>query len=134
MEKIFKDYQDGTITGNEKLQEIFAQREGQPLSWVHCRNITIKDLVNQICDDFESAGFDLDDLPIENILDKFLEYKPQIIVPPKYHSLVEAKETIKYQIQEIQSIEHVEPEQLTSILSKFYAAIQEIDKQIKDLL
>ena len=134
MEQIFKDYQDGKITGNEKLQELYAQRKDHPISWVHCRNTTIKDLVNQICDDFETAGFDLDSLPIENILDKFLEYEPQIVIPPKYHALVEAKETIKSQIKSIESIEHVDQNQLESILSKFYDAIAEIDRQIKDLL
>jgi hypothetical protein len=134
MNQIFQDYHDGNITGNEKLRELFAQREDQPISWVQCKDITIKDLVNQICDDFEAAGFDLDNLPIENIRDKFLEYQPKVVVPPKYRLLVEAKETIKSQIESIKSIQHVEEEQIESLLSKFYDSIAEIDRQIKDLL
>ena len=135
MDQIFHDYYDKILTGDEKLQEIYATYENQPVSWVHCDDITIKELTNRICDEFEDAGFDLDELPLENIKDKFIEFEPKIIVPEQYKSLIAAKNRVKEQFELLKNIENlVEDEHHQAILNKFSDILKEIDKQIKDLL
>jgi len=135
MDQIFHDYYDKILTGDEKLQEIYATYENQPVSWVHCENITIRELVNKICDEFEDAGFDLDELPLENIKDKFMEFEPKVIVPEQYKYLIAAKNRLKEQFALLKNIENlVNDEHHQAILNKFSDSIKEIDRQIKDLL
>ena len=98
MEQIFLDYQNKKITGETKLQDEYASRKRVNSSWVKCADITIHKLINNILDEFEEAGFDLNILPMENILDRFLTFEPRIEIPIEYTQLMNAKSMIENQI------------------------------------
>ena len=98
MEDIFLDYQNKIITGKSTLLEEYSTRKNIPKSWVSCVDTTIQELINTILDEFEEAGFDLEELPLENVLERFLTYKPVITVPVEYTQLQNAKILIENQI------------------------------------
>ena len=98
MEDIFLDYQNKIITGKSTLLEEYSTRKNIPKSWVSCVDITIQELINTILDEFEEAGFDLEELPMQNVLERFLTYKPVISVPVEYTQLQNAKTMIEKQI------------------------------------
>ena len=106
MESIFLAYQNETITGNTKLQEEYAQRKGIKKQWVHCEDISVRQLIDKILDEFEEAGFDLDTLPMENVLSRFLAFEPRIEIPTEYIQLQEAKKLIENQISNTKATEH----------------------------
>ena len=98
MDQIFQDYYDGVIDGDESLKETYATYQNVPTKWIQCEDTSVKGLINRICDDFESNGFDLDELPLENIREKFLEYEPVVRVPPEYKQLLDAKKQAEEQL------------------------------------
>lgn len=106
MEDIFLDYQNKKITGDSTLQEEYSRRTETKKEWVECEDITIHQLINRILDEFEDAGFDLEMLPMENVLERFLTYKPVINVPSEYTQLQNAKILIENQIASIEVNEH----------------------------
>ena len=106
MESIFLDYQDKRITGDSKLQEEYARRKEVNKDWVHCTDITIHELINNILDEFEEAGFDLNTLPIENVLSRFVAYEPEIKIPKEYIQLQDAKNLIETQLAATEESEH----------------------------
>ena len=105
MEQIFFDYQNKDITGDTKLQEEYARRKGVNQAWVRCEDITVRQLINNILDEFEEAGFDLEILPIENVLERFLSFKPETVVPIDYIQLQNAKTLIEEQISKTEVTE-----------------------------
>ena len=135
MDQIFQDYYDKILTGDELLKEIYGTYRNVPLKWVQCENITIKALVNRICDDFESNGFDLDDLPIVNIREKFMDYEPVVRVPPEWEQLVEAKALCEKELKSIRNNEYLmKHETINEIISHFEGTIVSIDNKLKGLV
>ena len=98
MEDIFLDYQNKIITGKSTLIDEYSSRKNIPASWVTGVDATVQELINIILDEFEEAGFDLEELPMENVLERFLTYKPVISVPVEYTQLQNAKTMIEKQI------------------------------------
>ena len=98
MEDIFLDYQNKIITGKSTLIDEYSSRENIPASWVTGVDATVQELINTILDEFEEAGFDLEELPMQNVLERFLTYKPVISVPVEYTQLQNAKTMIEKQI------------------------------------
>lgn len=106
MDQIFQDYVDKIIDGEDKLKDAFATYSNTSVKWIKCEDITVAGLVDQICDDFESAGFDLDDLPIDNIKERFIDFKPEVKIPQEYIELDEAKRYVEQQMLQLKSNEN----------------------------
>lgn len=135
MDQIFQDYYDKVLTGDELLKEIYGTYHNVPLKWIECEQITVKGLVNRICDDFESNGFDLDDLPIVNIREKFIDYEPVVRVPPEWEQLLEAKALCETELQVIRNNEQLmKHESIEKIISHFEGTIVSIDNKLKGLV
>ena len=135
MDQIFQDYYDKVLTGDELLKEIYGTYLYVPLKWIECEQITVKGLVNRICDDFESNGFDLDDLPIVNIREKFIDYEPVVRVPPEWEQLLEAKALCETELQVIRNNEQLmKHESIEKIISHFEGTIVSIDNKLKGLV
>ena len=128
MKEIFLDYQCEKITGNVTLAEEYAKRNDVPILWVECENITVQQLINRILDDYEEAGFDLDNLPMENVLEKFVTYKPKISIPKEYIQLQDAKLFIEKQIESTEVNEHTLDaiSQMKQILDSVIVAMKEL--------
>ena len=135
LDQIFQDYSDEIIDGNEKLSEAYATYTNTPLKWVRCEDITVKNLVNRICDEFESAGYDLNDVPIESIRDKFLETKVEVDTPTQYTGLNEAKQYVEERLANFRSNEafknHPEADVVESNLK---GALEAIITKMKELV
>ena len=135
MDQIFQDYYDKILTGDELLKEIYGTYHDVPLKWIECEHITIKSLVNRICDDFESNGFDLDDLPIVNIREKFQDHEPVVRVPPEWEQLVEAKSLCERELKVIKNSEELmKLETIDKIISHFEGTIASIDNKLSELV
>lgn len=126
MESIFLAYQDGTITGNTKLQEEYARVKGAKKEWVHCKDISVRQLIDQILDEFEDAGFDLDTLPMENVLSRFMTFEPKIEIPREYIQLQDAKTLIENQINNTEETEHTK-----AAIASMKSALQSVNEAIK---
>lgn len=126
MESIFLAYQDGTITGNTKLQEEYAQVKGAKKEWVHCKDISVRQLIDQILDEFEDAGFDLDTLPMENVLSRFMTFEPKIEIPQEYIQLQDAKTLIENQIGNTEETEHTK-----AAIASMKSALHAVNEAIK---
>ena len=124
MDQIFHDYHDRILTGDELLKEVYATYNNVSIKWLECENITIRDLVNRICNDYEDEGFDLDELPLVNIRERFMDFTPIVRVPPEYEQLVDAKNKSKEQLISI-----TENKSLMNV-----PGIQDVIKQIKDTI
>ena len=135
MDQIFQDYYDRILTGDELLKEIYGTYHDIPLKWIDCEEITIKGLVNRICDDFESNGFDLDELPIVNIREKFIDHKPVVRVPPEWEQLMEAKALCETELKVIRNNENLMAhDNIDKIISHFEGTIASIDNKLKGLV
>ena len=134
MDQIFQDYYDKVISGDEMLKEIYGTYHDVPLKWIECEHITIKALVNRICDDFESNGFDLDDLPIVNIREKFIDHEPVVRVPPEWEQLLEAKRLCENELVNIQNNESLMSlGTVEAIISHIEGTIASIDNKLQEL-
>lgn len=135
MDQIFQDYYDKVITGDELLAEIYGTYHNVPLKWIECESVTIKSLVNRICDDFESNGFDLDDLPIVNIRERFIDYEPVVRVPPEWEQLVEAKRLAESQLKDLKSNDlFMKQENISEIIAHIETTIVSIDNKLQSLV
>lgn len=135
MDQIFQDYHDMILTGDEFLKEIYGTYQDVPLKWIECEHITIKSLVNRICDDFESNGFDLDELPLDNIREKFIECEPVVRVPPEYTQLVAAKNQAKEQLEAIKADENLKAiDSYDKIVGHIETMIASIDNKLQELV
>ena len=135
MDQIFQDYYDKVITGDELLKEIYGTYHNVPLKWIECEHITIKALVNRICDDFESNGFDLDDLPIVNIREKFTDYEPVVRVPPEWEQLLEAKRLAESQLSDLKNNElFMKQDGINKIITHIETTIVSIDNKLQGLV
>ena len=135
MDQIFQDYYDKILTGDELLKEIYATYKDVPTKWVDCEHVTIKSLVNRICDDFESNGFDLDDLPIVNIREKFIDFEPVVRVPPEWEQLLEAKQLAETQLSDLKNNElFMKHEDIGKIIAHIETTIVSIDNKLQGLV
>ena len=105
LDQIFQDYCDKAIDGNERLNETYARYANTPVKWIQCEDISVKNLINRICDDFEAAGFDLDDLPLDNIREKFIATNVATETPQEYIELGKAKIYIEEKLKDLHSID-----------------------------
>ncbi|MEC8365270.1 MAG: hypothetical protein VXZ51_04830 [Actinomycetota bacterium] len=126
MKTIFVDYQNQIITGDSKLKDEYASRKGVNPAWVSCEDITITELINSILDEFEEAGFDLNILPMENILDRFMSFEPKTVIPEEYTQLMNAKTMIENQIASTKETEYT-----IDIISTMNATLSSINDAIK---
>ena len=135
MDQIFQDYHDMILTGDEFLKDIYGTYHDIPLKWIECEHITVKALVNRICDDFESNGFDLDELPLVNIREKFIEYEPVVRTPPEYAQLVDAKNQAKEQLSILKTDENLrKSDSYDKIISHIETMITSIDNKLQELV
>lgn len=126
MEDIFLDYQNKIITGKSTLIDEYSSRENIPASWVTGVDATVQELINTILDEFEEAGFDLEELPMENVLERFLTYKPVISVPVEYTQLQNAKIMIEEQIAATEVNEYT-----LDIIEKMKATLDTVSSAMK---
>lgn len=135
MYKIFSDYHEGVLTGEEKLRDVYAQSVNRPVRWIKCEDISIKELVNQICDEFENEGYDLELLPIEYIRDRFVEFEPTVHIPPNYNFLIETKQQLLDQIELMEGLQQLKDNEThLDMIQKFRSSLEIINRQIKDLI
>ena len=134
MDQIFQDYHDGILSGDEKLKEVYGTYHNTPLKWIECEDITIRSLLNRICDDFEDEGFDLDELPMVNIRDKFIDYKPVVRVPPEWEQLLEAKKVAETELTKLRTSESfMKIEGIQDVICTIERTIDSIDNKLSEL-
>ena len=134
MDQIFQDYHDGILSGDEKLKEIYGTYHDTPLKWIECEDITIRNLLNRICDDFEGQGFDLDELPMVNIRDKFIDYEPVVRVPPEWEQLLEAKKLAESELSKLRLNESLMTiNGIADVISTIERTIDSIDNKLSEL-
>jgi len=126
MQSIFLAYQNKTITGHAKLQEEYARVKGVKKEWVRCHDISVRQLIDEILDEFEDAGFDLDTLPMENVLSRFLTFEPKIEIPHEYIQLQDAKTLIENQISNTKEAEYTK-----DVIASMKSALQSVNEAIK---
>ena len=126
MEDIFSDYQNKFISGDSKLKDEYASRRDANPAWVVCKDITIRQLINDILDEFEEAGFDLENLPIENVIDRFASFEPKIKIPVDFLQLQEAKIMIEDQIASTE-----ESDLTADAISSMKSALDAVNEAIK---
>lgn len=135
LDQIFHDYCDKVIDGNESIKETYGTYTNTPTKWIQCEDITVKALVNRICDAFESSGYDLTEVPIYNIRDKFVDTPIRTQTPSEYISLNEAKSYVEEQLENFQSIEalqnHPNAEEMQKSLT---SALESIISSMKELM
>ena len=105
LDQIFQDYYDEIIDGDRKLSELYGTYTNTPVKWIQCEDITIKDLINRICDNFEEAGHDLNEVPIDSIREKFLDTLVKVDTPSQYIGLNDAKLYVEEKLANFHSIE-----------------------------
>ena len=134
MDQIFQDYFDKILTGDELLKEVYGTYHNLPLKWIECEHITIKSLVNRICDDFESNGFDLDDLPIVNIREKFIDLEPTVRVPSEWKQLLEAKQRCETELNKIKTNDQMmSMERIDETIGHIETTIESINNKLQEL-
>ena len=135
LDQIFQDYWDEVIDGNGKLKEIYGTYTNTPTKWISCEDITVKSLVNRICDEFEDAGHDLNEVPITKIRDRFVQTEIIVDTPSQYVGLNEAKLYVEEKLANFHSVEalknHPEAE---SIEENLKGALQSIVSKMKELM
>lgn len=135
MYQIFQDYNDNILDGDITLKDAYSRYHNVSVKWLKCENITIKSLLNRICDEFESNGFDLDELPLENIRDSFVKHAPVVSVPLEYTQLTEAKQ---YTISQLDSIKQNETlmslPDISSVIAQIESTIESIDNELLKLV
>lgn len=135
MDQIFQDYYDGVIDGDDLLRETYATYHNVPTKWLECEAITVKDLVNRICDDFESNGFDLEELPLVNIREKFIEYEPVVRVPLEYTQLLDAKQQAQEQLTNLKNDpKFAKLDSFVRIIAHIETMIVSIDNKLQELV
>ena len=135
LDQIFQDYCDRVIDGNEKLAEVYGTYTNTPVRWLKCEDITVKNLVNRICDDFEEAGHDLNEVPIETIREKFLETSVEVDTPSQYLGLNDAKLYVEEKLANFHAIEAFQnhPERET-VQKNLKEALDTIINKMKELM
>jgi len=127
LDQIFQDYWDKVISGEDKIKEVYATYSNTPSNWICCEDITVKDLVNRICDEFEDAGYDLNDVPIGTIRDRFINFEISVEIPTQYTGLNDVKLYIEKQLDIFNSNEglqsHPDGPQLESNLRETHKMI-----------
>ena len=135
LDQIFQDYWDKVIDGDEKLVEVYGTYTNTPIKWIQCEDITVRNLVNRICDDFESSGYDLNDVSIEEIRDIFIDTRVKVETPSQYIGLTEAKRYTEEKLANFHSNEafkdHPEREMVEKNLKN---ALEAIISKIKELM
>ena len=135
LDQIFQDYSDEVIDGTEKLKETYATYTNTPVKWVRCEDISVKNLVNRICDEFETAGFDLHDVPIETIRDRFIETKVTVDTPTQYIGLNEAKQYVEERLANFRATEAFQNHPSADLIeSDLKAALETIISKMKELV
>lgn len=135
LDQIFQDYWDQVIDGDETLKEVYGTYTNTPIKWLRCEDITIKNLVNRICDGFEASGHDLNEVPIEKIRERFINTIVKVETPTQYIGLSEAKLYVEEKLANFNSIEafkdHPERETVKSNLKN---ALDEIVAKLSELM
>ena len=135
LNQIFQDYWDKVIDGDEKLIELYGTYTNTPIKWIQCEDITIRNLVNRICDDFEASGYDLNDVSIDEIRDIFIDTSVKVETPTQYIGLNEAKQYVEEQLANFNSNEafkdHPEREIVKNNLE---GALETIISKMKELM
>ena len=135
LDQIFHDYHDEVIDGNEKLAVVYGTYTNTPIKWIICEDITVKKLVNRICDEFEASGYDLHEVPIDKIRERFITTDLRVDTPSQYIGLNKAKTYIEENLANFQSNEafrnHPDAEMVVSNMKQ---ALDNIILEIKGLL
>jgi hypothetical protein len=96
MLEIFDKFIDKIYSGDMKLIEAYADMQQVSMKWVTCNfDETIQERVNNICDDLEQEGFDLEITPIEKIRERFAACQFSLNVPEEYTSLKDSLDFVK---------------------------------------
>lgn len=100
---IWEKFIDKTYPGEMLIKEAFAKENNVKISWVNDEaNMTIQAFVNEICDQLEAEGFDLETTSTEVVKNKFLEYKISIEAPIEYSNMAEAKDQAEQVLKKLQ--------------------------------
>lgn len=135
MNKIFQDYYDGTLSGDETLKKVYSDYYKISEKWIQCENITIKALMNRICDEYEADGFDLESLPLDTIRVRFLEFEPKWTEPPEYRQFVEGKQLAESQLELIKNNKVLmSTAGIESTITQIEATIESFDKELLKLV
>lgn len=125
---IFDSFLEGTIDAMESLNEVYANKKSISVKWISSKDMTIQDIINDICDSYEAEGFDLETLPVTKIGDRFHLYEPSYKIPKEYVRLLETKDYVEIQIKEAKLAGYD-----NSIVSFMEATLDSIIDRIKGL-
>lgn len=97
---IFDSYLAGDIDPDESVNQLFSEKKHISLNWITSEDTTVQDIIDDICDLYESEGYDLETMPVTKIGDRFHLYEPSYSIPKEYKQLLETKEYVEKQITE----------------------------------
>ena len=129
MESIFELFLKKEIPGDTPILEAYAKVHDIKKTWLSVnKNLTIQELVDQICDDLESQGYDLSSTPITEIKQRFALHEIIISAPKEYLQLKEAKDQAESSLKSLHA--HNVPEeyitQVNSMISLLETKMKEL--------
>lgn len=101
---IFDDFLAGNIDGNASVNRLYSDKYLISMKWISSPDMTVQDIVDDICDSYELEGYDLEVMPVTRIGDRFHLYEPQYEIPPEYNQLLETKAYVEKQITEAKQL------------------------------
>lgn len=104
MEKIFDMFLKKEMPGNTLMLDAYSQIHDIKPEWLSDhRGLTIQELIDTICDNLESQGYDLSTTAIDEIKHRFVLYEIKIEAPKEYIELREAKNQAEDVLKNFQS-------------------------------
>ena len=126
MIEIFQKFMAGDFDESTLLSEAYSEITGIKLEWIVCEDCTIKEKCHRICDQLELEGYDLDNLSIRFIEDKFVDVKFSIDYPKEYLRLIETLEYVRGQRKKLLEFSHTDDKTLKLIEAHILTLEQEI--------
>lgn len=97
---IFDSFLLGDIEPNESVNKVFSEKHCISQKWITSEDMSVQDIIDDICDSYESEGYDLEVMPVTKIGDRFHLYEPEYSIPIEYRRLLETKEYVENQVTE----------------------------------
>ena len=129
MEQLFDLFLQKELKGETSILDAYSKLHGVKRSWLSSKqDLTIQELVDNICDDLESQGYDLSTTSTDEIKDRFILWEVLIKAPAGYKELVHAKNITEIALKNINSSD-VDPKYKKQISSM----LDLIESNLKDL-
>lgn len=129
MKKIFESFLQNKALGKSSILDAYSEIYEVKRSWLSCeKDISVQELIDSICDDLESQGYDLSSTSTDEIKKYFVLYKVEVKAPEGYADLMHAKEITQIALENINSTNAEEKykNQISSMLDLIESKLKEL--------